>query len=51
MHAEYVLGDYRHFNNASDVFAACSEYIVEVSREDVLFIDLIIYLLIRVFIM
>ncbi|CAF4339494.1 unnamed protein product, partial [Adineta steineri] len=28
-HAECIHGDYRHFNNASDVFAACSEYIVE----------------------
>ncbi|CAF1971934.1 unnamed protein product [Rotaria magnacalcarata] len=29
IHAETVHGDCRHFNNASDVFAACSEYIVE----------------------
>ncbi|CAF3732668.1 unnamed protein product [Adineta steineri] len=29
IHAECIHGDYRHFNNASDVFAACSEYIVE----------------------
>ncbi|CAF1551321.1 unnamed protein product, partial [Adineta ricciae] len=29
IHEESVHGDNRHFNNASDVFAACSEYIVE----------------------
>ncbi|CAF4395410.1 unnamed protein product, partial [Rotaria sp. Silwood2] len=29
IHSESAYGDYRHFNNASDVFAACSEYIVE----------------------
>ncbi|CAF0771141.1 unnamed protein product [Rotaria sordida] len=29
IHSEIIHGDYRHFNNASDVFAACSEYIVE----------------------
>ncbi|CAF3615712.1 unnamed protein product [Rotaria socialis] len=33
IHAETVHGDHRHFNNASDVFAACSEYIVEVTPE------------------
>lgn len=33
IHAENAQGDHRHFNNASDVFAACSEYIVEVSFE------------------
>jgi hypothetical protein len=34
IHAESVHGDYQHFNNASDVFAACSEYIVEVSTRE-----------------
>jgi hypothetical protein len=33
IHTEYIHGDDRHFNNASDVFAACSEYIVEVRKE------------------
>ena len=32
IHAEEVHGDERHFNNAAHVFAACSEYIVEVGR-------------------
>lgn len=30
IHAENQCGDRRHFENASDVFSACSEYIVEV---------------------
>lgn len=34
MHGENQHGDRRHFNNASDVFAACSEYLVEVNSID-----------------
>lgn len=33
IHDENGRGDHRHFHNASDVFAACSEYIVEVCRK------------------
>jgi hypothetical protein len=40
IHAENSQGDCRHFNNASDVFAACSEYIVEVCLERLLSISI-----------
>lgn len=37
IHAEKAHGDSRHFKNASTVFAACSEYIVEVREKRFVF--------------